>query len=70
MYVTNNSHNDHLFLMINKFVLNDQQMMVLRIQDTFCCSARLLMINEEIFSLELKNYYDLLCKSLTFQMML
>ena len=39
-------------------------------KEQFCCSARPLMINEEIFLLELKNCYDHLCKSLTLQIML
>ena len=42
----------------------------MQISYNYSVSARLLMINEEIFSLELKNCYDHLCKSLTSQMML
>ena len=48
----------------------DTGRLVLRIQNNFCCSARPLVINEEIFLLDLNNCYDHLCKSLTFQIML
>ena len=44
--------------------------MALRIRNTFCCSALLLMFNDMIFSLKLLNYYNNLCKSPIFQMML
>ena len=36
----------------------------------FCCSAPLLMFNDKIFSQEWLNYYDHLCKSPIFQMMI
>ena len=37
----------------------------IRMLSTFCCSALLFMFNEEIFSLELLNYYGHLSKSPT-----
>ena len=52
------------------FINCDLSTMVLRTSNTFCCSALLLMFNDMIFSLKLLNYYDHLCKSPIFQMML